>query len=381
MTIAFFLNILNHHQIDVADELYRLLGSSFSFIACVKNATGELKGGLDYSDRPYHIKSFSDERNFNKAKKIAETYDICLFGGYDAIRFQLIRSKTDKISFVVGERALKRGILNIFSPGFLKEKLYYYFKFRFSNTYKLCASAYTAVDDYRLLSYRGKHYRWGYFVSKSYSKGESGIYSRNLNEHIQLIWCGRFLYWKHPELAVLLVERLVSHGYECSLKMFGDGPLKEYIIKTVYRKRLSSYISIMGNCPNSWIHKSMRESDILLATSDKQEGWGVIVNEAMLEKCVVVGSDKMGSVPFLIKDSENGMVFQSESLDSLFEKTKFIIDNPSKRIEMAENAFKDITSIWSPRNAAASLIELSEALLDNKKLEKQNGPCSYISNY
>lgn len=382
MTIAFFLNVLNHHQVAVADELYCLLGSSFSFVSCVGSAARELKGGEDYSDRPYHIQSFASEENYSRAKWMAEYYDVCVFGGYDAMDFQLIRSKTKKISFVIGERALKRGLLNICSPGFLKEKFYYNLKFKFSNTYKLCASAYTAIDDYRLSSYKGKHFRWGYFVSKQDFNDESkDNFTTTSIDAIKLIWCGRFIRWKHPELAVLLVERLVSYGYQCSLKMFGDGPLKKSIIKKVSDKKLSSFITFWGNCPNSQIRKSMRESDILLATSDKQEGWGVVVNEAMLEKCVVVGSDEMGSVPFLINDSENGMIFQSESLRSLFDKTKFIIDDPTLREKMAENAFKEITSIWSPQNAAASFIELSESLMCHKKWGKDKGPCSLIIDY
>ena len=29
MTVTFFINYLNHHQLPVADELYRLLGENF----------------------------------------------------------------------------------------------------------------------------------------------------------------------------------------------------------------------------------------------------------------------------------------------------------------------------------------------------------------
>ena len=53
----------------------------------------------------------------------------------------------------------------------------------------------------------------------------------------------------------------------------------------------------------------MERADIYLATSDRQEGWGAVINEAMNSGCAVVADHMMGAVPYLISHEENGMIY------------------------------------------------------------------------
>ena len=55
MKLVFYCNYLNHHQVLVADELYKHLGYDYAFVATLPRNDKELKGGLDYSNRPYCI--------------------------------------------------------------------------------------------------------------------------------------------------------------------------------------------------------------------------------------------------------------------------------------------------------------------------------------
>ena len=72
----------------------------------------------------------------------------------------------------------------------------------------------------------------------------------------------------------------------------------------------------------------MRNHDIFIFTSDRQEGWGAVLNEAMDSGSTVVASDAIGSSPFLIKDGQNGFLFKSENHKSLYQKVAYLIDNP-----------------------------------------------------
>lgn len=50
MTVSFFFNYLNHHQVCVADEMYGILGEDFTFVATLPRKGQELKGkGLQYT--------------------------------------------------------------------------------------------------------------------------------------------------------------------------------------------------------------------------------------------------------------------------------------------------------------------------------------------
>ena len=59
MTIAFFSNFLNHHQVNVADELYKMPGIDYFFVETVRMTQWLLNSGYpDLSDRPSIIKAW-----------------------------------------------------------------------------------------------------------------------------------------------------------------------------------------------------------------------------------------------------------------------------------------------------------------------------------
>lgn len=118
---------------------------------------------------------------------------------------------------------------------------------------------------------------------------------------------------------------------------------------------------------------------MFLFTSDRNEGWGAVLNEAMSNGCAVVASDKIGSVPFLVKDRVNGLVFKSEDLDSLTSHVRELLDAPTVCEDYARAAYRTMREEWSPRNAAERLIDLIGAIMAGRlsEYEKSDGPCSW----
>lgn len=190
------------------------------------------------------------------------------------------------------------------------------------------------------------------------------------------MWCARFIGWKHPELAVECVKRLKADGYDLQLDMYGDGIMRHGLEKEVERLGLADVVKFHGNVPNEEIQKSMRESDIFLFTSDCQEGWGAVANEAMAAGCCLIASDRLGAAPYLIRDGINGYMFRDRDADSLYKIVKHIIDNPEERIKLSKQAREDMVNIWSPRHAVESLLLLIEDLQKGKESSILVGPCS-----
>ena len=120
----------------------------------------------------------------------------------------------------------------------------------------------------------------------------------------------------------------------------------------------------------------MRQHHIFLFTSDRNEGWGAVLNEAMSNGCAVIASDAIGSVPFLIRDGYNGLKFKNKNLEDLFTKTMSLIENPLKREELAKHAYTTMYELWSPQNAASSFVKLAKGVISNKIVPFENGPCS-----
>ena len=122
------------------------------------------------------------------------------------------------------------------------------------------------------------------------------------------------------------------------------------------------------------IRSEMERSQIFLFTSDRGEGWGVVLNEAMNSACAVVAGEKIGAVPYLIKNNENGLIFRDRNLDDLTQKVKTLLQNPTRIPELGRSAYESMLTLWNPRVAAPRFVKLSEALKNNDLFPE--GPCS-----
>ena len=374
MTLSFYSNRLNHHQAPVADELYRLLGDDFHFVETQKPQEATNKGSSeDFSKRPYLIRAWENEGAKNKAEEQALSSDVAVFGAV-SIDYEIKRVRnTDKLTFDLSERWFKRGVLNVFSPRFLKQLWYYHTLFHEKPVYKLCASGFAAKDERRMLAFRERCFKWGYFPKVTISPIEDMPW----DNPVKFMWCARFLKLKHPELAIKLVSRLRDKGYPVSLDMYGDGNQMSASRKLAIRLGVNDIVRFYGNQPNDVVLDEMRKHDVFLFTSDRMEGWGGVANEAMASGCVLVASDRIGSTPYLVKHRETGIVFTSECLRSLEKEVEWLLDNRRVFHSIRNKGQNLLTQYWNPENAAESLIQLSQELMNDSNCTSiEEGPCS-----
>lgn len=390
MKIAFFSNFLNHHQALVADELYRQTNGNYTFVETIPMPEWIVKSGYpDYSEKPYLFQAWKSEEAMKAAWQLAIDVDVALFAGFEVLEFEKYRiSSTDKITFDVSERWLKRGMLNILSPRILR--LYYAYKkggWERKPVYKLCSSAFAADDHYRLNMYIGKCFKWGYFTDVSLEDPDFkfqvvGSTSTNPTQTptscapVMMMWCARFLWWKHPELPIKLAESLQRQGYSFHIDMFGTGEKLEEMKALATKLGVNNVLTFHGNKANADILQEMRKHDIFLFTSDKNEGWGAVANEAMSQGCALVGADAIGSVPYLITDNGNGLIFKSCDFKSFEQKVIQLLENAEYRYTLSRNGIKTMKEVWSPQNAARSLLRLISDLQNNSKPSVIQGPCS-----
>ena len=371
MKLAFYVNYLNHHQVAVADELYRLLGEDFTFVATYPRNGAELKGGEDYSMRPYCLLAAERDDAYQKAMKLLQEVDVAVIGGGN-LDYEVARAKTGKLTFEMSERWLKRGWFNVLSPLVLKNLYYYYTLFKHKSIYKLCCSGYAASDCAKLGAYKNRCYKWGYFTGV----GVENMSTAARNSTVSILWSARFLQLKHPELPVKMATRLKHAGYRFTLHMYGEGVEQKNTQALVHQYGVEDVVRFMGNIPNAELLREMSQHEIFLFTSNQLEGWGAVVNEAMSNGCVPVVSDAAGCAPYLIKDGENGLLFKSGNTDALTEKVRWLLDHPMERRKMREAAVRHIKTLWNSGHAAESLLQLSTDLLNGKESSITEGPGS-----
>lgn len=389
MKIVFYSIILNNHQANVADELWEQTGHSYCFVELANLQAEHRKGDThDYRDRPYLLRAWQSGENYSKAMELAQTAECCVFSGVQALPFQKARMKSGLLSLDMSERWLKRGILNLFSPPILKMFLAYHFGgWCKKPLYKLCCSAFAAEDQHKLFSYRGRCYKWGYFtrVEKIDVASFPDVSTSNITP---LMWCSRYLMCKHPELPILMAERLKRKGYRFILNMYGSGTYENRTRKLVQKLDVTDIVRFLDNKPNDELLNEMRKHSIFLFTSDKNEGWGAVANESMANGCILVASDAIGSSPYLIKDGQTGMLFNRPkersnihkpdrlALDSLCEKVEYLLNHPQLVQKMRQRSIALMQETWNPRTAAERLLTLINCLREGEETPFDEGPCS-----
>lgn len=389
--VVFFSNFINHHQVLLCDELYKQLSGNFIFVETT-DMPAEFKrnGYADYSKRSYVLQAWKNEESYKQAEELAISADVAMVGSVEPFDFLVLRSKnTNKLTFEVSERWLKRGLINLLSPNLLKYYYYYYTLFYRKPVYQLCCSSYASNDFYFMHSYIDKCYKWAYFTKVDNINLQKDCTRK---EPIQIMWCSRFLKLKHAELPVLMAEKLKKEGYKFILNMYGSGEKLEVTKELVRKHNLEDTVNFCGNLPNDELLLEMRNHSIFLFTSDQNEGWGAVANESMSNGCVLVASKGIGSSPFLIENGVTGLLFRSprkssgfgkfglsvdsNALESLYEKVKYLLDNPDEIKRLSANAYKSMAEIWNPQNAAESLLKLINSLKRNELNTIMQGPCS-----
>ena len=386
MNIVIYSVVLNQHQAPIADELWNLTNHEFTFVELIN--LGDRKGGTqDYSARPYLLKAWENQENFQQALELCRTADCCIFAGVDSLPFEVERLKYNKLSFEMGERWFKKGAKSLLSPRLWKWLISYKIgRWSNKNLYKLCCSAFCASDHRKLYTFKDKCYKWGYFthVEDSFKH----INKLDSDKHVlRVMWCARFIDLKHPEIPIKLAARLHQYFESASttkgnfyssfeLNMFGDGPMRNQMEHLAKELHVADFVKFHGNVPNEIIRENLRNHDLFIFTSDRGEGWGAVANEAMSEGCVIIGSDKIGSIPFLVKDGSNGFIFDDQNIDSLYGKVLKVISLKEDIRIISENGYKTIRDSWSPRSAAQSLILLIDGIKNGNFNPIKQGPCS-----
>lgn len=371
LTICFITNYLTHHQVPFCLEMSKRIGDRFKLIETEKLPEERISLGYKSlgSQYPFVINATLSFEKEQEALAIAENSDVAIIGSAPD-KYITKRMRENRLTFRCVERIFKKRKIDVLrmikhtvkNAPYKKKELYY-----------LLNSAYAAKDfkvcgaDYK------KMFIWGYFPEcKRYEFKE-------LFEHKKkntILWVGRLIEWKHPDLALKVAERLKSEGYQFCLTMIGNGKMEDFLRRQVNEKDLAGFVNIIGAQPSDKIRSYMEEAEIYIFTSDRQEGWGAVVNEAMNSGCAVVASFSAGSVPCLIENNKNGLIYRNDDFEELYYQVKKLLDSEKLRKTLGKNACTTITDEWNATIATDRLLELIEKISNNKIDCYLTGICS-----
>ena len=345
MKLSIFINVLSTHQEGLCNSFYKILGDEFKAVIFGKLPQFRVEAGFHDMGKKYSyciVLPEDEPQREQELVKIVQWTDVGIVGGVPSVIIDMLLENGKKC-FLFSERFYKKGTWRRFIPTTLNKV-----KARYRNhpDFKvLCASAYLPYD-LRISGYNGELLQWGYFP-------EIQQYPRQGLKHpVSILWVGRLIGWKHPETAVNIAAQLKKDKIEFNMTIVGYGKLKNKLKKLLQNKKLVDCVTFKDAVPPDEIHRMMSQSDIFLATSDYNEGWGAVINESMRQGCAVVASSAMGSVSFMIKDGVNGFVCQWNDFNKFYDCTKQLIIDDQLRAKISCNAIKTMENEYSSDIAA-----------------------------
>lgn len=357
---VFVSNYLNHHQIPFCDAMYRIRKDSFVFIQTEPMEEERIRMGWDGGVKQPYLRLFYEQPDVCRAM-ISEA-EVVLFGGCDDESYIEKRLAEKKPVLRYNERLYKTGQWKAVSPRGLLKKYRDHTRHRNSPVYLLCAGAYVPSDFSIVRAYSGKMYCWGYFPETKRYDVDRLLAGKGWQGMPYLLWAARMIDWKHPELPLETAGYLKKKGLPFHMDIIGGGAMEERIKAMRAEYGLEAEVSLPGFMPPEKVRTYMEKADIFLFTSDRQEGWGAVANEAMNSGCAVLADHMIGAVPWLIRDGENGLIYRDGRKEELFTLAEKLVTDRELCARLGRNAYRTITESWNAENAAESLMGLCEDL-------------------
>lgn len=173
---------------------------------------------------------------------------------------------------------------------------------------------------------------------------------------------GSLVVMKGHEHLVRAVAEVRSRGYDVSLDVFGDGPLRASLEGLIATLGVEGSVRLRGLAPNEEIQECMHSAD-LFALACVRAPWGhadglpTVLIEALAVELPTVSTELSG-IPEVVIDGGTGRCVPPGSVSELADAIAWTVDNPDQAVELASAGRRLVLERFDRRKNAATLVSL-----------------------
>jgi glycosyltransferase involved in cell wall biosynthesis len=177
----------------------------------------------------------------------------------------------------------------------------------------------------------------------------------NESQVFRMIYIGQIICRKDGPTAIRALAGLLS--YDWQFDIVGNGPELERWERVAAQSGIASRVRFQSAVNNRMIGNLFEEADLLLLPS-RFDGWGAVVNEALMCGVPVVCSDNCGAAD-LLRKPWRGSIFKTGSVESLRGTLQGWIEN-GKRNKESSARIREWSSVLEGPSMARYLVEIVE---------------------
>ncbi|HMA54301.1 MAG TPA: glycosyltransferase, partial [Acidobacteriota bacterium] len=162
---------------------------------------------------------------------------------------------------------------------------------------------------------RPRIFPFGYFVETPQSHGEELVRETSSSTVFDLIFVAQLIPRKGWDILLKALQGLTEGKWR--LHVVGDGVDRERFLERSRRLGLGESVLLHGTKPNATVVDLISRSDLLVLPS-RWDGWGAVVNEALMCGVPAICSDRCGAMD-LLDGNVRGEVVTAGSVSSLRE--------------------------------------------------------------
>ena len=164
---------------------------------------------------------------------------------------------------------------------------------------------------------------------------------KSFNAPIRILCVQRLVKSKGTKYLILAINNLVRDGISnFFVDIVGDGYEKEMLQNLVSDLNLGGLIRFHGEIKNENIRSYYENSDVFVFPTTA-EGFGIVLLEAMATNHIIIASN-CTTIPDIIKNGYNGILFESQSVADLTKKLKMVMIDIKSYLYLATNATRDV---------------------------------------
>jgi glycosyltransferase involved in cell wall biosynthesis len=190
------------------------------------------------------------------------------------------------------------------------------------------------------------------------------------NDCVQCLHVGRLVEKKAPVHLVKsfrLAQERVPEGIRLTLKIAGDGPMREATEAEINTQRLKEDVDLIGQIPHDSVPELMHESDIytqhcLTASDGDKEGMGITFAEASAIGLPVVATRHNG-IPDVVKHGETGFLVPERDVDEMADRITELARDPQLRNQFGEAGRRHIMQNFRLDQQVAKMKQLYQSIL------------------
>ena len=150
----------------------------------------------------------------------------------------------------------------------------------------------------------------------------------------------------------------------------GTGPEEESIKKIINRNKLESKIELLGFLQKETIKEYIKKARFVIVPSICYDNFPYSILEAQLMGKPVIGA-KIGGIPELISNEENGLLYEYNNIKELTEKINILFKDDILLHKLEDNLNKNVEEKYSKQRYYNKIIKIYQNLLLERKTKWQ----------